>query len=191
MGLLRLILRYVLVRRSPLALGTTLLVPNPNSKFLDVFTSILRACHETYHISLPILYGENFITTSTPSSSKHFDALLQALPVKHRQFLRHIRLEIDWGDELWAHLPLVSKGLQDLQLLRNLEIDIVASHALEDVRVRMRREGKVVDRMVEIERKILKDMVGGLKGLKVFKLRGFVDGDFAGKLERVVCERRR
>ena len=39
--------------------------------------------------------------------------------------IRSVRLEIDWGDRLWAKFPLVARALGELKGLQRLEIVIV------------------------------------------------------------------
>lgn len=48
-----------------------------------------------------------------------------------------------------------------------------------------KREGVVAEVMLRVEKKMLAEMVVGMRGLRMFRLEGFVDGDFARGL-RVV-----
>lgn len=75
-------------------------------------------------MGLPILYGENTFTASSPSTSYGFDESLTHLPGKIRQCITSVRLDIDWADELWAKFPLLTKQLGELRSLQELEIFI-------------------------------------------------------------------
>ncbi|KAI4138167.1 MAG: hypothetical protein L6R39_006937 [Caloplaca ligustica] len=46
-----------------------------------------------------------------------------------------------------------------------------------------KREGQAAEAMLKAEKKVLRELVVGLEGLRVFELRGFVDGGFARRLE--------
>ena len=50
----------------------------------------------------------------------------------------------------------------------------------------MKREGPLADTMLKAEKKMFKDLVSGIKGLKYFGLVGFRDQVFARSLEEYV-----
>ncbi len=131
-----------------------------------------------------------------------------------RQLITAVKLEIGWADQLWAKFPLVARALGELKCLVKLEIVIIEKGGMVeddqealiekdaslDITItygqrppatdrashRMKREGSVADAMLKAEMKMLKDLVGGFKGLKHFKLRGFRHEVFAWCLEEHV-----
>ena len=86
--------------------------------------SLLRICRRFYQTGLPLLYGENTFTTSSPATSIDFDAHLCSLPGKNRQLITNIVLKIDWATQLWARFPLIARQIAELKSLRQLEIII-------------------------------------------------------------------
>ncbi|KAL9130819.1 MAG: hypothetical protein Q9217_001071 [Psora testacea] len=197
--ILRMILRFLLVSPAPLALdqphsrpsGSPLNVNSPR-----IQSSVLKLCRQIYHVAIPVLYCENTFTTSTPSTSKNLNRMLAALPGANRQLIRSVKLEINWDLELWAHLPLVAKSLRELRLLQRLDISIMGGDGTDvrhiDAGKKMtrkpaEREGRVAQVMLDTEKKVLKDLVENLLSLKVFRLEGFEDANFAKQLQYSVC----
>ena len=138
------ILRNLLI--SPHAL---ILHPDPittkQSYRTHVEPDVLRVCKVLHNIGVPILYGENTLTASSPAASFDFDAHLLSLPGGKRQMIGNVVLEIDWADGLWAKFPLVASALGELKGLRGLELVIVERGRMMEV------EG---NRTVEIERDV-------------------------------------
>lgn len=87
--------------------------------------NVLQVCKVFHNIGVPILYGENTLTTSSPATSFDFDEHLLSLPGSKRQMITNVKLEIDWADQLWAKFPLVARALGELKGLLKLEIVIV------------------------------------------------------------------
>ena len=50
----------------------------------------------------------------------------------------------------------------------------------------LEREGAMKDVMPEVEKKMLRDLVRGLRTLREFRLDGYVDEGFARRLERLI-----
>lgn len=83
--------------------------------------------------------------------------------------------------------------LGELRGLRSLRLQFVDREDCdEDIRVQIqgepkgttsRREGHLAAMMLNTEKKMLKEMVQGLKALRVFELKGFEDVEFARRLE--------
>lgn len=146
--------------------------------------SLLRVCRCFHQIGLPLLYGENTFTTSSPATSINFDAHLSSLPGKTRQLITSIVLKIDWAAQLWARFPLIARYIAELKSLRQLEINIVDRN--DPKPVRYPRDGPYGGVMLKSEKKVFKELIGGLKSLRVFKLEGFSDDDFAKTLEGMV-----
>ena len=146
--------------------------------------SLLRVCRRFYQIGLPLLYGENTFTTSSPATSIDFDAHLSSLPGKNRQLITKIILKIDWAILLWSIFPLIARRIAELQSLRQLEIIIVDGN--DSKPVRYPRDGPYGAVMLKSEKKTLEELVSGLKGLRMLKLEGFLDDDFAKALEAMV-----
>ncbi|KAL8798416.1 MAG: hypothetical protein Q9182_006676 [Xanthomendoza sp. 2 TL-2023] len=194
--ILRCILSHLLVSPNPVILHRDATVP-PTYRS-NIATSVLLVNRQLYHTSLPILYGSNTFTTSTPSTSHDFDVHLSRIPGRMRLLIRKVELEIDWAAELWKKLPLIDRRLQELKKLKSLKIcfvekedsDQIPEVVIHGVQAKAgetsRREGKVGKMMLKAEKKMLKELVQGLKGLRVFKLKGFEDGEFARALEEWV-----
>ncbi len=102
--------------------------------------------------------------------------------------------------------PLVASRLQEMRGLKSLKLHVVGNGELESKRagsgatekdkgagkgMMLKREGQAAEAMLKAERKVLRELVLGLKGLRVFELGGFVDGKFAKDLESWVKEGRR
>ncbi|KAL8657194.1 MAG: hypothetical protein Q9226_002169, partial [Calogaya cf. arnoldii] len=183
------ILLHLLVSPSRLLLHRD--ASTPSNYRASVATSVLFVNHQLYHTSLPILYGSNTFTSSSPATSYDFDVHLSRVPGKNKCLVRHIDLEIDWGSQLWMKFPLIAMRLGELRGLRNLQLCIVDGKDLdtgfqiqgEPKGTRSKREGHVAVMMLNTEKKILEEMVKGLKALRVFKLKGFEDAEFARRLE--------
>ncbi len=146
--------------------------------------SLLRVCRRFYQIGLPLLYGENTFTTSSPATSIDFDAHLASLPGRNRQLITDIALKIDWATQLWAKFPLIARQIAELKSLRRLEIIIADGNDLKHVPYP--RDGLYGAVMLKSEKKVFKELVAGLKALRVFKLEGFSDDNFAKALEDMV-----
>ena len=86
---------------------------------------------------------------------------------------------------------MISMRLGELRGLRTLRLDFVGKEdADKDFRLQgeakgttKRREGQMAVMMLNTEKKILKEMVRGMKALRVFELKGFEDVEFAKRLE--------
>ena len=229
------ILRNLLTSPHPLILHPDPITTTKQSYRTHVEPDVLRVCKVFYNIGVPILYGENTLTASSPATSVDFDAHLLSLPGGKRQMIRDVVLEIDWADKLWAKLPLVARALGELKGLRRLELFFVVERERRmmeretetgrmvcierdmdlDIRLmydqtspsekdwtvrhqcgsgadwRGKREGILADVMLKAEMKMLEDLVGGIKGLRRFRLVGYRDRVFAGWLEERVRVGRR
>ena len=146
--------------------------------------TLLRVCQHFYQICLPLLYGENTFTTSSPATSIDFDAQLSSLPGKNRQLITKIALKIDWGAQLWARFPLIARHIAEIKSLRQLEIIIIDRN--DPKPVTYARDGPYGVAMLKSEKKVFRELIAGLKALRVFKLKGFPDDDFAKALEGMV-----
>lgn len=175
------ILGHLLVSDRPVVLEAKGLYPNNHCSHLR--PEVLVSCRLFYHVGMPLLYGSNTITTSTPTSSKDFDKHLLKLPGRYRQLIQHVRLQVDWGDELWAKFPLIARVLGEIVGLKSLEIRILGP---------LQRQGPSAVAMLKAEEKCLADLVlGDLKALKVFKLEGFSNKAFTKTLETYISSGRR
>ena len=146
--------------------------------------SLLRVSRRFYQSGLPLLYGENTFTTSSPATSVDFDAHLSGLPGKYRQSITSIILQIDWATQLWARFPLIARHIAELKSLRQLEIIIIDRD--DSKPVPYPRDGPYGAVMLKSEKKVFKELITGLKALRVFKLEGFSDAEFAKALEDMV-----
>lgn len=104
-------------------------------------------------------------------------------------------------------LPLVAARLQELKGLKSLKLHVVVNHELESKKepgsgvtrqgkgrakgMMIKREGQAAKAMLKAEKKVLRELVLGLKGLRVFELSGFADGEFARDLEDWVKDGRK
>ncbi|KAL8796685.1 MAG: hypothetical protein Q9195_001075 [Heterodermia aff. obscurata] len=212
---LKKVLGVLLISTQPLVLGVD--EDTPVSNGLEL--AILRSSRYICMIGTEILYGCNDITTSSPATSFDFDKDLLHLPGKNLQLIRHIQLEIDWADKLWAKFPLIASVLGSIRGLQSLKITMVPDaydHAIEDVnlwpmpamltpnltqnseaskaspaRNGFSRQGAMAEVMLKAEKKMLTKLVLGLQALQVFQLHGFVDGAFAKNMEDWVANGRR
>lgn len=124
------IVRILLVSPNPLILQHDS-VTTPQGYRTYVEPSILQVSKVFHNVGVPILYGENTFTTSTPATSFNFDEHLLSLPGSKRQLITSVKLEIDWADELWAKFPLVARALAELKALLKLELIIVEKKKVE------------------------------------------------------------
>ena len=118
------ILRNLLTSPSPLILNHDPVTPSHQHR-THLHPNILQVSKAFHDLGLPILYGENTLTTSSPSTSFDFDKHLFSLPGSNRQLVTHVKLEIDWAERLWVKFPLVARALGELKGLARLEIVIV------------------------------------------------------------------
>ncbi|KAL8655439.1 MAG: hypothetical protein Q9210_000874 [Variospora velana] len=195
---LKLILTYLLTTPTPLVLRRD--ASTPASYRTDLKISVLLVNRRLYHLALPILYGANTFTTSSAATSYDFDAHLLATPGRLRAMIKSVELTIDWGDMLWAKMPLVAAKLLELKGLKSLKLHIVGGGEVESGKAirtgvtrrgRAEREGLMAVAMLKAEKKVLRELVEGLKGLRVFELKGFVDGGFARNLEEWIARGRK
>ena len=173
------ILQWLLVSDQPLILRTDSETPEDYRTHLHL--EALASCRLLYHIGMPILYGSNILTASSPATSKDFDKQLLSLPGKFRQLIKHIKLEIDWADRMWENLPLIARVLGEIMGLESLEMVIS---------VPAQRAGAMAEMMLKVEKKTLLQMVTDLKGLRRLRLEGFQDRRFANRLEAWVARGR-
>lgn len=105
-------------------------------------------------------------------------------------------LEISWGAQLWMKFPLVAARVGELKGLKELKLEIVDKGEDEQGEVVkgkgdgetmaglvVKREGKAAAAMLKAEKRVLRELVVGLEGLRVFELQGFEDEVFARGLE--------
>ena len=142
--------------------------------------SVLRVSRRFYQVGLPLLYGDNIVTSSSPSASVDFDAHLCRLPGRNRQLIKNITLNIDWASQLWTKFPLIARQIGELKSLQQLEINIVHSDTRRGVPVL--RDGRIGALMLKSEMKVFNELIGGLNSLRVFRLEGFSDERFATAL---------
>lgn len=195
---LKQVLSLLLVSTEPLILRIDI-----NKSVTSSLTpAILRGSRYIYGMGREVLYSRNTFTTSSPASSANFDKDLLKLPGKNLQLIRRIELEIDWADQLWAKFPLIASALGSIQGLKSLKITIVepCHHVVENanegvlipkavpkaIRNGYAREGPMAQVMLKAEKKVLVNLVVGLRALQTFTLHGFVDEKFAKKLENWV-----
>ncbi|KAL9593903.1 MAG: hypothetical protein Q9219_007321 [cf. Caloplaca sp. 3 TL-2023] len=192
------ILSYLLVSPTPLLLKLDTSTPPTYRTHLTI--SILLVNRHLYSASLPILYGKNTFTTSSPATSYDFDAHILSIPGRMRVLVRKVVLEINWGKELWMKFPLVASRMGELKGLKELRIMIVEGDGVGITEkgqgerkggILMKRQGRAAEAMLKAEKKVLREMVMGLKGLRVFELKGFEDDNFARELEEWVRNGRR
>lgn len=196
------ILGYLLIFSQPLALGHDASTTHGHNNNINSLP-VLRACQLFYQIGMPLLYGKNIITTSSPATSYDFDALLATIPVKNRQLIMNIKLEIDWANELWKKFPLIAQQLGRLPLK---QLVIILSHkqlqpqrsALADKdenaqflicdkdAKEFRQSRMIAEAKFKAEKKMLKTLVEDFRTLKVFRLEGFCDQAFADMLQGLV-----
>ena len=130
--ILKKVLGLLLISTKPLVLG----VDEDTRVSNGLELAILQSSHYVYTIGTEILYGCNNFTTSSPATSFDFDKDLLQLPGKNLQLIRHIQLEIDWADKLWAKFPLIASVLGSIRGLTSLKITMVPktrNHVIEEV----------------------------------------------------------
>jgi len=103
----------------PLLTSPTTLILHPDAHTPSTYRThlhpaILLTARLFHHLGTPLLYGANTLTTSTPYTSRSFDTHLLALPGPYRQLIKSIKLEIAWGDELWAKFPLIARVVGEI-----------------------------------------------------------------------------
>ncbi|KAL9134953.1 MAG: hypothetical protein Q9175_003862 [Cornicularia normoerica] len=129
LNIIKIILRNLLTSPTPLILQPDF-INMPRGYHTYVNPNVLQVCKVFHTIGVPILYGENTLTTSSPATSFDFDEHLLSLPGSKRQMITNVKLEIDWAEELWVKFPLVARGLGELKGLLKLEIVIVAKEKM-------------------------------------------------------------
>ncbi len=169
---------------------------------ITAVVSVLQTCKVIYQVGKVILYGENTFTTITPCTTYHLDWTLSRMPIWQQHLITSLSLQIDWADELWTKFPLIAVALHELKKIERLEIFIVSttppmtrnmlSHRRyirelqEEQREkakRYNRQGTAAEAMLTAEKKTLKDLVCTMRSLRVFRLVGFADEEFARRLE--------
>ena len=162
---LRSILGLLLVSTKPLILGVDV-----NEKISNgLHPAILQTSHYVHNIGIEILYSCNTFTTSSPATSVNFDNDLLKLPGKTLQLIRHVKLEIDWADTLWAKFPLIARVLGSIQGLKSLKIKILPEPQDRLAKVPGNvypREGVNGQTMLKVEQKVMIVLVLGLHALK-------------------------
>ena len=131
-GVLKTVLGLLLISTKPLVLA----VDEDTPVFNGLELAILRSSHYLSTIGTEVLYGCNDFTTSSPATSFDFDKDLLKLPGKNLQQIRHIQLEIDWADKLWAKFPLIAGVLGSIRGLKSLKITMVPKaddHVIEEM----------------------------------------------------------
>lgn len=147
----------------------------------------------------------NTIKASSPASSYDFDAHLTTIPVKNRQLITNVKLEIDWADELWKKFPLITQQLGQLPLkqlviilsyrdersqqqrspLADKDANSQVSPPDKDAK-EIKQNCMMAEAKLKAERKILKTLVEDFRTLKVFRLEGFRDRVFVDMLQGLV-----
>ena len=204
------ILRWVLIPHphQPLTLPDSMSLDPRANKPTMLAVQLLRTCTLIFQVGKSILYGENTFAASSSSTSYDLDSALARLKGWQRQLITSISLQIDWADELWAKFPLIAVALYDLKKLKKLEIFLVSKASggsgrlVRDVRnvsemqelqrkkVRgLKREGNAAEILLKAEKKTFKDLVCTMRSLRVFRLVGFADEEFARHLELQVSAR--
>lgn len=119
LSILRQILTHLLISPHPLILQRSPFPCRSPSYHTNIHTSILRVHPLFYNTGLPLLYGANTLTASSPTTSVNFDTVLQGLPGRVRQMIRSVRLEVGWGKRFCEGFALVAKELGGLLGLRS------------------------------------------------------------------------
>ena len=185
------ILKYLLVSTKPVILELDAETPAEYAPGID--TAILRSCCYVSRVGTGILYSLNTFTTSSPATSANFAQHLLKLPGRHLQLIRYVKLDIVWANELWNKFPLIARVLSSIRGLKSLEITITAGIRNKigkgksastfrpmGIQSDSRRHEEA---MLNVEKKVLKQLVSGLHALKNFKLQGFADKKFARDVE--------
>jgi len=191
-----LILRCLLLSTTPLILHRDGSIPSTYRT--NLHPALLLVSRHFYQLGRQILYRENTFTASSPSTSYNFDAHLAGLHGQYRQLISSITLQIDWADKFWMKFPLVAMRLGELPL-RKLVLEIVGGkerRALEPIDANRsmvvgKEAGKggssaQTDVILKAEKKMLKNLVSGLRALREFHLVGYRDEGFARELEESV-----
>ena len=199
---LRRILHFLLVSNEPIILWIDDEKQVDSSSGLN--PSVLRCCHYIYTVGIEVLYGRNTFTTSSPATSAEFDKQILRLPSRILQLIRLVKLEIDWIDELWSKLPLLASALKRIQGLKSLDITIITNMQRTTTGGRIKGlasrptesrstsvQGQMEDAILNAEKRVLKNLVLELRALRKFRLRGFVDQQFATDLEKWIANGRR
>ena len=129
LDIIKKIIRNLLISPGPLILQHGFIAA-PKEYRTYVEPNVLQVCKVFHNTGLPILYGENTLTASSPATSSDFDDLLLSLPGSKRQMISDVKLEIDWADQLWAKFPLMARALGELKGLLKLEIVIVEKETM-------------------------------------------------------------
>ena len=202
MEVVRRILHFLLRSDHPVILGVDDRRPTDYSSGLT--PSVLRCCRYIYTVGIEVLYGRNTFTTSSAATSVEFDKQVHGLPSRILLLIRHVKLEIDWIDELWSKLPLLASVLGRMQGLKSLEITIIwkaqrivtggrteglASRPMVSRGAYV--QGQMEEAILKTEKHVLKNLVLELQALRSFRLRGFVDRQYAMDLEKWVANGRR
>ena len=166
--------------------------------------SVFRTCRLLQYASKSLYFGENIFITSSPSTSSERRNGIRYLSGEVRTLITKLSLKLDWADELWIRFPLVASSLLLLVRLSWLEIYFVRTHVSlvdegnftlnkeESQEITRRdargfaREGEMAQIILKAEKKMFTDVVLRLKALKMIRLVGFADEDFARKLELTV-----
>lgn len=196
------ILQFLLVSNEPVILGVDDRMLIDYSSGLT--PSVLRSCRYIYTVGIEVLCGRNTFTTSSAATSVKFDKQILGLPSRILQLIRHVKLEIDWIDELWTKLPLLACALDRIQGLKSLNISIISKaqenlteQRTEDLTSRQTKSsgtfvrGQMDEAIPKAEKRVLKNLVLELRALRVFRLHGFMDRKFARDLEKWVANGRR
>ena len=146
LNIIKKILRNLLTSPRPLILEHDFIV-RPKDYRTHVEPRILQVCQNFHNIGVPILYGENTLTASSPTTSFDFDQSLLSLPGKKRQLITDVELEIDWADQLWAKFPLVARALGELRSLATLVIVMVE----KECRMEQQQQQQAKRRVASIE----------------------------------------
>ena len=199
---LRRILDFLLVSNEPVILGVD--DERPIDYSSGVTPSVLRCYRYIYTVGIEVLYGRNTFTSSSAATSAEFDKQILRLPSRILQLIRHVKLEIDWIDELWSKMPLIATALGSIQGLKSLDITIItrAQRIVTEERAKdmaLRRtesrsaflHGQIEEAILKAEKHVLKKLVLELRALRLFRLRGFIDRQFAMDLENWVANGRR
>lgn len=202
------ILRYLLVSPNPLILCRD--ASTPATYRSQIQPSVLLVCHLFYHLGRSILYGENTITSSTPSTSINFDTHIAHLSGHNRLLITKVRLRIDWPEQLWSHFPLIARYLGELKSLKELGIVIINGEKRNDLAILTDKDinigltfvkrgaGKcllpaftIAEITLKSEKRNFRELVEGLKMLRIFELKGYLrDEAFARELEEFVSGRK-
>ena len=147
LDIIKRIIRILLISPNPLILQHDSVTTLQDYRTY-VEPNILQVSKLFHNIGVPILYGENTFTTSSPSTSFDFDEHLLSVPGSKRQLITSVKLEIDWADELWAKFPLVARALGELKALLKLELIIVEK---EKEKVEQKKPTALIEKDVNLK----------------------------------------